>query len=436
MKRVLILNNEFPPIGAGAGTASCSFARHLAKLGHEVTVLTAGYGNLPLLEERDGVLIRRLPCLRKRPTESTAVELLSYTAVAIRHLLGTFRNGRERYDTSLCFHALPAGIIGYVLRKTYGIPYVVLLRGGDVPGFLPERFRLHHILTAPLTRVVWRNARHIVANSNGLRALAERTAHRLGKPVHVVPNGVDLTAVPQGEPASGDGSGLRMIYVGRLDRQKGLEYLIEALALLPVDLRERVHLRLIGDGPERHELERKVALLGSSHVTFLGHLAHEEVWAHLRRSDLFVLPSLYEGMSNSLLEAMAAGLPALVTDIMGNNELVCHRKNGILFPPRDPASIFRAVAEVLERPSLLHRFRANALDRVQSMDWAHVTRTLNLYIEIGTLPEPTQGMESPSCPPGVPKHGNALRHPDQVMRSRRISNGWTSERTAGRRKGR
>lgn len=125
-----------------------------------------------------------------------------------------------------------------------------------------------------------------------------------------IPNGIPLAPpIPRMSVAQIR----RLIWTGRLSPQKGLDVLLAALALVDASGR-RFHLEIVGDGPERAKLEAQCRQSGlDGQVTFVGAISKNEIRDHLAASDVFVLPSRYEGMSNSGLEAMEAGLPLLLT---------------------------------------------------------------------------------------------------------------------------
>jgi len=138
--------------------------------------------------------------------------------------------------------------------------------------------------------------------------------------------------------------------VGRLDRQKGQSILLEAVAKLRV-VRPEVRAVLIGDGPLRKDLEALArSLRVDQHVHFMGESA--EVTAWLSAMDLFVLPSLWEGLPNALLEAMGMGLPVIASRVDGVPEVVEHDKTGLLVAPSDPQAVFVAVQDLLMDPAL------------------------------------------------------------------------------------
>jgi glycosyltransferase involved in cell wall biosynthesis len=135
-------------------------------------------------------------------------------------------------------------------------------------------------------------------------------------------------------------------YVGRLHAQKDIATLLRAFSRLLED-RLDIRLQLIGDGPERADLIGVAERLGiSSNVDFTGIVPDTGPW--LEGADMLVLPSLAEGLSNALLEAMAAGLPVVTSDIPGNARVVDHKVNGLLFPPGDVDALARAIGMLID----------------------------------------------------------------------------------------
>jgi glycosyltransferase involved in cell wall biosynthesis len=135
-----------------------------------------------------------------------------------------------------------------------------------------------------------------------------------------------------------------------LHERKGLPDLIHAWQKI-AERRPNARLWLVGEGPQRDDLYDLMVDLGLHHQVFLPG-AFDDVGEILTAADLFVLPSYEEGMSLALLEAMAAGVPVIATDIPGNQLLVRHEENGLLVPTRDPAALRGAIERLLEDRSL------------------------------------------------------------------------------------
>ena len=207
-----------------------------------------------------------------------------------------------------------------------------MLRGGDIPGCFPEQSFLAQEIARPVVRWVWENACLVLANSNGKKELAE--AAGWGIPIGVLPNGVDTEVFKPGSGGGKNGT-VQLLFVGRISVVKGLDYLLKALRLL-----EKEHntynwrLDIIGDGPAKGALSGLAQSLGmADKVRFQGWMPREEIARAYPRADLFILPSLDEGMPNALLEAMASGLASVVTRVPGSSELVDDGEEGVVVAP-------------------------------------------------------------------------------------------------------
>lgn len=359
--RILLINSEYPPIGGGAGNASANLARELAAFGHEITIITAHFRGQPKLETHGGVAVHRIPALRRRQDRSGALEQLAFILSAS---LSTFRLVRQsKADATLAFFGMPSGAVAWTLKKFFRIPYVVSLRGGDVPGFRPYDFKTMHRLLAPFLRVIWHDASAVVANSRGLRDLA--LAFDSSIEIPIIPNGVDVSQYPAGDRAW---SPPRLLSVGRIVHQKGLDLGLRALAgLKDLDW----EWRIAGDGPQVESLQSLAAELGiAERIAFLGWQSREELAKWYHQSNLFLFPSRHEGMPNAVLEAMAGGLPVIATRIAGNEELVLDGGTGLLVPTESVDNLREALRKLLSNPTLRQRMGTASRQRVeQNYTW-------------------------------------------------------------------
>lgn len=370
MPRLLLLNYEYPPLGGGAANATACTARELARRGVAVEVLTSAFDDLPACETTpDGVTVRRIPTLRRRRDRSSVLEMLAFLASSMIAVPCAVR--RFRPDAVIAYFGLPCGPAAGLARVLCGVPYVVSLRGGDVPGFQYEGIGVYHRLAGPVIRAVWRKAAAVVANSDGLAALARRFAPEV--PVTVVPNGVDATLfTPVAENRKHTDGPLRLLVVGRLVRQKGVDCLLDAMARLPDPA--VVALTVVGDGPARPELEAQAARLGlSGRVAFVGWRGRDELPGLYQTADVFVLPSRDEGMPNVVLEAMACGLPVVATDIPGSRDLVVDGETGVLMAVDDTAALHAALAQLAADPQARQRMGTAGRQRVaEHFSWGAV----------------------------------------------------------------
>jgi glycosyltransferase involved in cell wall biosynthesis len=214
-----------------------------------------------------------------------------------------------------------------------------------------------------------------------LRDVLRIPAHK----ITVIRNGVPLerfarTAEAVELPDGGRSPGglARVLTLARLHPQKGLVHLIEAACLVP-----EAEFLIAGDGPQRAELEAKARALGvSTRVRFLGH--RSDVSTLLQTCDVFVLPSLFEGLPLAVLEAMAAGRPIVASDVSGVREAIVHRETGLLVPAARADELARAIRLLISQPTLARRLGEQAR-RVAAREFSAdvmVQRIGHLYDEL------------------------------------------------------
>ncbi|HEY7268711.1 MAG TPA: glycosyltransferase [Dehalococcoidia bacterium] len=260
----------------------------------------------------------------------------------VRYLLHARRVGRlvrERAPDVL--HALHLTSYGFLGALSGYHPYVISAWGTDILE-APHLTPLHNWLT----KYSLARADEITATGDDLALQTQRYVP-VGKLVHSVPYGVDLSAfVPverlaSPKPVVGTAA--------RLSGEKGVEYLLDAFDRL--DLCDNAVLRIAGDGPERAKLEARAQTSGwGDSVRFEGWLDHERLPEFLRSLDMFVLPSLYEGFGVAAVEASACGLPVVASRINGIPDVVVDGETGILVPPKDPDALASAIESLVHDP--------------------------------------------------------------------------------------
>jgi glycosyltransferase involved in cell wall biosynthesis len=180
-------------------------------------------------------------------------------------------------------------------------------------------------------------------------------------PFKIVHCGLDLDRCEFRPPRE---SVRRLFCAARLAPEKGFEFLLQALALL-VARNYDLDLHIAGDGPSKACLQDLARKLGvESRVSFLGNLSEQEVARELSSSDLFILPSLAEGLPVSAMEAMAVGVPVIATNIAGTSELIESGKSGLLIPPTDPEAIAEAIVVMASDYEFRCRAAAAAREKV------------------------------------------------------------------------
>ncbi len=249
---ILIINYDYPPIGAGAAKASREIALGLMERGHDVSILTMKEGNLPDFEIRESISIFRVNVFRKFAEKSNMLEMFLFVIFSILKIKNIIRNGK--IEKIIVFYSLPLGPIALFAKKIFQIPYLVSLRGGDVPNHVKEMVLFHKIL-APLRRAVLKNASAIVANSPSFAELSRKTDPF---DVKYIPNGVDGSKY-KFKKKSKKNKKFQLVYVGRLRFEKNVHGLLENIRdFVKLYPRESFELHLIGDGDERKNLEEMV----------------------------------------------------------------------------------------------------------------------------------------------------------------------------------
>ncbi len=376
--RLLIVNYEYPPIGGGASNASGFLARTLAAQGHRVSVVTSAFRQHRGVAVEDGVTVHRIPALRRRIDRAGRGQMLCFALSAMA--LAPRIVESEGVEGVIAYFTLPSGLVAYRLKARFALPYVVSLRGGDVPGLVPELDRTHRTV-GWLRRRILGSARAIVANSPGLADLSARTDPFR---VAVVPNGVDSEIFrPPAATSAEPGADLRILFAGRLGKQKNLGLLLDELARLDREGAGAFRLDVAGDGPLAAAMRQRAERLGlGDRVVWHGWVGKPELVALYRSADCFVNPSLYEGMPNTVLEAMACGLPVVASRVAGNDTLVVDGETGRLFDLEEPRQLGAALTSLLgDREAARTLGAAGRARVVERFSWGSVAAAFLRLIE-------------------------------------------------------
>ena len=218
----------------------------------------------------------------------------------------------------------------------------------------------------PLIKKIWRRASAVTAISAEQVLLAHRTIPDL--PLVTIPNGVEtkLFAPPSDEAKRP----FTIICVARLIERKGQHHLLRALAQVRVNCAHPVRLIFVGTGDAEAQLrELADSLQVADAVTFKGFVSREQMPPLYREADVFVLPSQQEGMSIALLEAMASGLPVIVTETGGTAELVTQGQNGEIVPWSDVPALTQALHNMLNTENARHQMGVESRRRALQFGW-------------------------------------------------------------------
>ncbi len=380
-KKILMFNHEFPPIGGGGGWVSYFLGKHFAAAGHDVHLITSRFRDCPIDEEVEGFHVHRVRALRKNPDVCAVHEMLTY---AISSSLYGLRFAKEfEPDIVQVFFGIPAGGGAYLLQKFHNVPYLVFLGGRDVPRRNPDPpyYRWLYMLLKPVIRAIWGNASVVVACSDGLRELARETASDVR--MDVIPDGLDLGRF---EPTLRDPcpERVRILTIGRLIPRKGFQFLIRALPQIVENAAHDFEIEIVGDGPYQKELLKLAADLDvAKHIRFAGSVPYSELPQKYRDADIFILPSLAEGMPLVVLEAMGTGLPIAASRVQGIEELVAEDVNGALFDPGDADGLARSLVKLINAGKGRIEMGRASVERVKPYDWKYIADAyLALYADV------------------------------------------------------
>ena len=332
-KRIVMIISQFYPLLGGAEVQVQGLASNLIKRGFKVLVLTRKLEGLPTYEVIEGI-----PVHRKIRTIEAPFLWGVYFIITV--FLFLYRK-RKDYDIIHChivqeYQTIVAVLFKYMFNKKVIVKMSSSGETSDLKMF--EKGKCERLFSPwirnvdSIISVCKESSKEILKNGFSREVLVE------------IPNGVDIKKFSE-RTYSGRSELKNITYIGRLDSYKGINILFEGFkkVLSKVD---NVRLTIVGNGPDE-DLLKKIAkdINIQKHVTFKGR--QENVLSEYHSTDIFVLPSLSEGMSNVLLEAMSCGLPVVATSIGGNSDLIRDGHNGCLIPPRDSGKLGTVLLKLL-----------------------------------------------------------------------------------------
>ncbi|MEO8540679.1 MAG: glycosyltransferase [bacterium] len=353
-------------------------SHELARLGYEVDIFTRRDGELPYVETvAPGLRLVRIDAGPNEPIEKEEI---------VRHLPEFHRNMKRfaeaqpgGYDI-IHSHYWQSGWAGTLLARELDLPHVVMFHTlGEVKnrarfGEQEPKLRIRH------ERTIARRATAIVTASDHERLLLERYYAADSRRMHTVPCGIDLDLFqPRDRTESRERLSLSndaplLLWVGRLEKLKGVEILVDALA----ELDRRDFTLLIVGGDERasnirSELEAQAAAAGiSANVRFEGAVPHDSLPTYYSAADVCVVPSYYESFGLVAVEAMACGTPVVASRVGGLVSTVIDGVTGYLIPWRCPGPFAEKLEVLLGNPELRRNFSHAAQRSVERFRWSSV----------------------------------------------------------------
>jgi len=400
--RICFVSRRYWPAVSGMSAYAENLLRHLVRAGHDVTLVSqyrgdpqgrAVYGGGPPPADRvpAGVEVVALEArgeqavVRGEPADfERDVTEICRTVLAL--------HARAPFDVVHAQYAYPTGFAALAAARTAGLPAVVSVQGGDG----------HWVGTCcpthrDLVRAVFAAAPALLIGSD---SFASEVCDRHGvDPARftVIPGATDTERfAPVGEPGSVH-EPAQLLYHGRVDARKGVLDLLAAMRLL-LDTGRRVRLTVSGIGPDSARLAEQVRADGlTEHVDLLGYIPYEDAHRVYRYGDVFVSPTYAEGFSNTILEAMASGLPVVSTDVVGVRDCIRDDENGVLVPAADPAALAGAISVLLDDVPRCRRLAGAALAEVrQRWSWPVIAGQITgVYDRVLRHPVPVPALPSP-----------------------------------------
>ncbi len=407
--RICFFSRRYFPAISGMSVYAQNLLRELTALGREVVMIsqyrgdaagTRVYGGGPP-PPVPGVCVLGLEALgeQEKPVANFERDIETMVATAVAE------HARKPFDLLHAQYGYPTGLAALETSKRLGLPNVVSIQGGDghwvgVTCCGTHREAMRAVLD------------HASALLIGSRSFAEEVRGNHGTPPErftIVPGAVEAARFHPREGYSAgrwiDDAHPTLLYHGRVDRRKGALDLLDAFALLrkrrhPVAVRAR--LIYSGIGPDSDAVRERAQGLGlDGTFTNLGYVNYADVPAVYRQADIFVSPTYSEGFSNTILEAMSAGLPVVSCAVVGVVDCLRDEVNGLLVPAGNVDALADALARMLDDEALRIRLAKRARQDVdEKYSWPVVARQIAGVYETlrGTAPDNDWTLTAPLDP--------------------------------------
>jgi len=369
--KILMLNYEFPPIGGGAGQAHLCLLKEFAGNSElQIDVLTSAPEPGYVVDEFAGnINIYKVGVHKKNLHHWRKIEVLEWLYKANKFYKRLLK--QNDYDFVHAFFGFPTGWLCY--RTANKLPYIISLRGSDVPG-KHARLAIDYKILGPLFKLIWKKAFALVACSEGLK---ERSLRFLpSATIDVIPNGVNLERFSPAQNKDRRDT-FKLLTVGRLSVTKRVEMLIDAVEILH-RAGMKISFTIVGGGAGKELLRQIISAKKlDAIIKVAGRADAEKMPEVYRQSDLFISASMQEGMSNAMLEAMASGLPIVTTRCEGVDELI--KDNGVIVENATAAEIAMSIKSVIENPGVYQKMSKAARAQAERFSWQSVAQA---YMQI------------------------------------------------------
>ena len=372
--RILITSSIFPPEIGGPATYAYEFSKRVSELGHEVSVVTLA--DAPP-DKVPGVKVSWV-----KRSQSTS---LARGSMFFAEIMKKAKACDLIYSQNPAAVGFPSVLVGKILQKPVVVKYVgdtaweKAFREGKTKKFL-EDFLKRPDANAGIIKIqkyVLRNATKIITPSNYLKGVLMEFYKVPEERIFVISNAVSVGKIQIKKSRNPT-----ILTVARIVPWKGIQDVID---LMPDFLEKKPKLEywIVGTGPYEEDLQKKARDMGlRESIKFFGSLSHEKTMKKIASAHIFVLNTLYEGMSHVLLEAMAMETPIVATGVCGNPELIEDGKNGFLVKPGDKKALKTAVEKLLLDKKLSESFARASKEKASKYNWDNLIKNTLKVLEI------------------------------------------------------
>ncbi len=374
---ILITTDYFPPhLGGGVEKVVFHLSRELARLGHNVSVVTLRTAGGKTIDEIDDVRVYRAESI-------PLTNLLGFQSTLSTNFTKLFASA-IRNEAPQVIHAhnifFFTTVVSVLLKMWTNIPLVTTQHVASTSALGGGLGAFTHLYERSVGACIIRRSNRLIAVSQAVREYLCRLGAE-EKRTRVISNAVDLDEFYPPRERKQQAI-VRVVFVGRLIGNKGVDRLIEAVPSV-VRRVPNVEFEIVGDGPLRAFLRHRIIELGLDRTVILMGVV-PSVADILRKSDLLVRPSLTEGMPLTVLEAMACGLPCIATAVGGTPEVIQHRKTGILIREGDHQELVDSIVDLVGNHELRRRLGENARHFVENFySWSRAAEdTIKVYEDV------------------------------------------------------
>lgn len=348
-----MISMDFPPKCRGIGYRVYDMSKKLVKREHNVCVITRNTGPNYSFEIIEGIKVYRMPFFRVYPFH------LFVHGLFVNRLLA-----RLNCIDVIHLHTPIVPIIKThkPMITTVAAPTMTGIKKREMNDWLSIGLKLFSPIFIRIDKKNLSNSKLVYSISKNTQ---NELDHYYNQKSEIVPDGIDFEIFSNSNREKYDNR-KTILFVGAFDGIKGIPTLINGLNLVKEHFPD-VLLLMIGDGPLMSYIIKLIETLKlQSNVRIIGYVPRDELANYYNLADVFVLPSLHEGLPYVIREAMATGVPVIATDVPGNNDLITDGVNGVLLPPNNPHLLAQSILNIFSNQTYVEKVVTNGYDYVKS----------------------------------------------------------------------